>query len=166
MSKAVRKVSHLLNEWDKVAKRISASPGVVVFLDFDGTLVDIAPRPELVKFRRAARAALQHLARNRNAKVVMISGRRRAELLQFIGIRGIQYFGLYGSKSGNALKKGSKWRKGKNSKVLMEIREKDSGSLQSTETIAFTTTTSKKASTQVPFQHLERLMNIIVIKTS
>jgi trehalose 6-phosphate phosphatase len=96
MTKAVRKVSHLLNEWDKVAKRISASPGVVVFLDFDGTLVDIAPRPELVKFRRAARAALQRLARNPNAKVVMISGRRRAELLHHVGIRGIQYFGLYG----------------------------------------------------------------------
>lgn len=96
MTTAVHKASHLLNEWDKVAKRISACPGVVVFLDFDGTLVDIAPRPELVKFRRAARAVLQRLARNRNAKVVMISGRRRAELLHYVGIRGIQYFGLYG----------------------------------------------------------------------
>jgi trehalose 6-phosphate phosphatase len=96
MTKAVRKVIHLLNEWDNVAKRISTCSGVVVFLDFDGTLVDIAPRPELVKFRRAARAVLQRLARNPNAKVVMISGRRRAELLHHVGIRGIQYFGLYG----------------------------------------------------------------------
>jgi trehalose 6-phosphate phosphatase len=96
MTKVVRKPAHLLTEWNDVATRIAAHRGVVVFLDFDGTLVDIAPRPELVRFRRAARAALQRLVRNRNADVVMISGRRRAELLHHVGIRGIQYFGLYG----------------------------------------------------------------------
>jgi trehalose 6-phosphate phosphatase len=96
MTKAVRNPAHLLTEWNEVATRIAAHPGVVVFLDFDGTLVDIAPRPELVRFPRTARAALQSLVRNRNAKVVMISGRRRAELLHHVGIRGIQYFGLYG----------------------------------------------------------------------
>jgi trehalose 6-phosphate phosphatase len=96
MTKVVRKPAHLLTEWNEVATRIAAHPTVVVFLDFDGTLVDIAPRPELVRFRRAARTALQRLVRNRNADVVMISGRRRAELLHHVGIRGIRYFGLYG----------------------------------------------------------------------
>jgi trehalose 6-phosphate phosphatase len=96
MKKAVRKPGHLLAEWEEVVKRIGAHPRVVVFLDFDGTMVDIAPRPDLVKFRPAARAVLQRLVRNPNAKVVMISGRRRKELLHHVGIRGIQYFGLYG----------------------------------------------------------------------
>ena len=104
MTKAVRKAGHLLTEWNQVANRIAVRRGVVVFLDFDGTLVDIAPRPELVRFRRAARVALQRLVRNRNARVVIISGRRRAELLQHVGIRGVQYFGRYGwERSANSV---------------------------------------------------------------
>jgi trehalose 6-phosphate phosphatase len=92
-------VAHLLPHWNSVAARISASSRVVIFLDFDGTLVDIAPRPELVRLKSAARRVLQRLARHPRVTLVVVSGRRRRELLEHIGIRGIHYFGLYGWES-------------------------------------------------------------------
>lgn len=96
MKKSARGVSHLLPQWERIAARICDHSRVVVFLDFDGTLVDIAPRPELVRLRPTARRALQRLARHPRATLVVVSGRRRAELLEHIGIRGMHYFGLYG----------------------------------------------------------------------
>jgi trehalose 6-phosphate phosphatase len=93
-------VPHLLAQWDRVASRIRTHARVVVFLDFDGTLVDIAPRPDQVRLQPAARGSLQRLARHPRVTLVVISGRRRAELLHYIGIRGIRYFGLYGWERG------------------------------------------------------------------
>jgi trehalose 6-phosphate phosphatase len=75
---------------------------VAVFLDFDGTLVDIAPRPELVRLTPATRGVLRRLAEHPRVTLVVISGRRRGELLRYIGIRGIRYFGLYGWEGSGA----------------------------------------------------------------
>ena len=99
MTPSARGVPHLLAQWDRLAAKIRTHPRVVVFLDFDGTLVDIAPRPEKVRLTPTARRTLQRLARHSRATLVVISGRRRAELLHYIGIRGIRYFGLYGWES-------------------------------------------------------------------
>jgi trehalose 6-phosphate phosphatase len=91
-----RGVPHLLSQWDRVEARIRAHSRVVVFLDFDGTLVAIAPRPDQVRLTSASRGILERLARHPRSTLVVVSGRRRAELLRYIGIRGIHYFGLYG----------------------------------------------------------------------
>ncbi len=67
-----------------------------MFLDFDGTLVKIAPRPDQVRLAPVTRRVLRRLARHPRVTIVVISGRRRAELLRYAGIPGIRYFGLYG----------------------------------------------------------------------
>jgi trehalose 6-phosphate phosphatase len=101
---APKPIARLFQNWDHVAEQLRAhSRGVgrvAIFLDFDGTLVDIAPRPELVRMRQAARVILQRLARNPRVSIFIVSGRRREELLQQIRVRGIGYFGLYGWESG------------------------------------------------------------------
>jgi trehalose 6-phosphate phosphatase len=106
MTSPARGVVRLLPNWNRIAElvrtRVRKDGRVAIFLDFDGTLVDIAPRPELVRLRPAARRILQRLARHRRARVFLISGRRREELVQHIGIRGIGYFGLYGWEGGKA----------------------------------------------------------------
>jgi trehalose 6-phosphate phosphatase len=91
-----RGIPHLLKLWNCVAPRIPAGARVAVFLDFDGTLVDIAPRPDQVHLKPKARNILRRLVHHPRVTVVVVSGRRRAELLQYIGVRGIRYFGLYG----------------------------------------------------------------------
>src|SRR5262249_30272350 len=93
--------ARLPSGWKRITHRICRDPHarVAIFLDFDGTLVDIAPRPELVRLKPAVRAVLQRLSRLPRVSVILISGRRRAELVHHIGIRGISYFGLYGWES-------------------------------------------------------------------
>jgi trehalose 6-phosphate phosphatase len=96
MKSRARKVPDLLKNWDDVEKKIQPQRGVTVFLDFDGTLVAIAPRPDQVRLTPVAKKILLRLAGHPLATLVVVSGRRRAELLAHIGIPGIHYFGLYG----------------------------------------------------------------------
>jgi trehalose 6-phosphate phosphatase len=96
MNAPSRKVPNLLKNWDEVAKKIRAHRRITVFLDFDGTLVAIAPHPDKVRLTPAVRKILRRLARHPQATLVVVSGRRRAELLKHIGIPDLHYFGLYG----------------------------------------------------------------------
>jgi trehalose-phosphatase len=96
MTVSRRAIPHLLQHWNLVAARISASHRVMVFLDFDGTLVRIAPRPDQVRLAPPTRRVLLRLAKNRRVTLAVISGRRRAELQRYIGVRKIHYLGLYG----------------------------------------------------------------------
>jgi len=100
MSRLERMAPRLVAHWDRVAAQIQLSRRVAVFLDFDGTLVNIARRPDQVHFAPSTRRVLQHLARHPRVTLVVISGRRRAEILRYVGLRGIRYFGLYGWERG------------------------------------------------------------------
>jgi trehalose 6-phosphate phosphatase len=95
-SKSEKVVPDLLKSWNGIAAQIRKRGRVIIFLDFDGTLVDIAPRPELVRLKPEAQDVLRQLAKHPLATLVVVSGRRRAELLEHIGVPDIHYFGLYG----------------------------------------------------------------------
>ena len=96
MSEPQRNVPLLDKHWDLIRSRIHESSRVVIFLDFDGTLVRIAPRPELVHLASSTRLVLSRLARHKHVRIAIVSGRRRAELLHHIALRNILYLGLYG----------------------------------------------------------------------
>jgi trehalose 6-phosphate phosphatase len=91
-----RTAPSLAADWARVTAQIQSSSRVTVFLDFDGTLVHIAPRPDQVRLAPATRRVLRRLSRHPRVTVVVISGRRRSVLLRYIGLPGIRYFGLYG----------------------------------------------------------------------
>jgi trehalose-phosphatase len=96
MSRFKRMAPSLTADWARIAAQIKSNCRVAVFLDFDGTLVSIALRPDQVRLAPATRRVLRRLARHPRVTLVVISGRRRSELLRYIGIPGIRYFGLYG----------------------------------------------------------------------
>ena len=51
-------------------------PHSALFLDIDGTLLEIAPRPELVRVPEGLAALLTRLTDQRNGALAVISGRR------------------------------------------------------------------------------------------
>lgn len=95
-----RPIPHLFDRWEQVALRLRASRRVVIFLDFDGTLARIASHPALVRLPLTTRRALERLAGHPRVSLVVLSGRRRAEIRRLIGVRGVRYWGLYGWERG------------------------------------------------------------------
>jgi trehalose 6-phosphate phosphatase len=94
-----RATPHLFAEWERIARRIRGNKRLVVFLDFDGTLVRIAPVPDGVHLEDETREVLRKLAAHPNVTLAVISGRQRAELRHYIGVRKVKYMGLYGWES-------------------------------------------------------------------
>lgn len=56
------------------------APDAALFLDLDGTLLEIAPRPELVRVPRELPALLARLAAHRDGALAVVSGRRLADV--------------------------------------------------------------------------------------
>ncbi|HXR09823.1 MAG TPA: trehalose-phosphatase [Candidatus Acidoferrales bacterium] len=99
MIRTRRVIPHLFAQWDRIARRIREKKRLVMFLDFDGTLVRIAPMPTGVRLEDETRGILRKLAGRRNVTFAVISGRQRAELQRYVGIRNLKYLGLYGWES-------------------------------------------------------------------
>ena len=66
-----------------------------VIVDADGTLVPIAPRPDLARVHPDAADALAGLV-GRTGLVAVVSGRPRDEVAALVGVEGPTYVGVYG----------------------------------------------------------------------
>lgn len=69
---------------------------LALLFDYDGTLVPIAPHPELAVLDRRGRRALAHLAQLPRVFVGVVSGRALDELTQLVGLEGLYYAGVSG----------------------------------------------------------------------
>jgi len=86
----------LLSHWNQVSRRLRSRPKIALFLDFDGTLARLRPRPDQVSIDSSVRQALSALARSPRFRIWVISGRRKADVHSRIRIPGIHYLGLHG----------------------------------------------------------------------
>jgi trehalose 6-phosphate phosphatase len=82
--------------WSEVARRLATSPAIALFLDFDGTLAPIAPRPDLARVPPGIRRTLAALGHSTRFRVWVISARRRADIRARVGVHSVGYLGLYG----------------------------------------------------------------------
>jgi len=87
---------HLFHSWNRVARRLRAGRPIALFLDFDGTLAPLRPRPEDVWLDQETRTSLTRLARSPRFRVWVVSGRRRADIRARVSVPGIRYLGLHG----------------------------------------------------------------------
>jgi trehalose 6-phosphate phosphatase len=87
---------YLFDSWPSIARRIHAARQIVLFLDFDGTLVRLRQSPKEVFLGKPARRLLNHLAAHPRVTLCLISGRPLADLRQRAGVAGALYFGLHG----------------------------------------------------------------------
>jgi trehalose 6-phosphate phosphatase len=89
---------HLFDRWPEIAERLHGAKHVAVLLDFDGTIVPIQPRPEMVHLDLPTRRLIGRLARLPKITVCIISGRRLADLRRRAKIPGVCYVGLHGAE--------------------------------------------------------------------
>src|SRR5262249_26968254 len=91
---------HLFEQWSAVASRLRKAPSVALFLDFDGTLAKIVPKPSQARITADTRRRLHSLANHRSVHVCVISGRDRATLRKLVAVPQVRYLGLYGWQNG------------------------------------------------------------------
>jgi trehalose 6-phosphate phosphatase len=83
---------HLLEQFKRSGPR-------GIFLDFDGTLSEIVPRPEQARPLPKARPLLAELA-ERYELVAVISGRPKEQVETLVGVDRVEVFGQYGIERG------------------------------------------------------------------
>jgi trehalose-phosphatase len=84
--------------WAQISTRVRAAASVGLFLDFDGTLAPGRNPPASVTLHSSTRRALRNLMRHPQVTATIVSGRRREDLIEHVGLRRarLQYWGLYG----------------------------------------------------------------------
>ncbi len=80
----------------RLAPWLAQRPTVALFLDYDGTLAPLAPRPEDARLPDAARQALEQAARTPTLDTVIVSGRALDDLKRMVGVGGLTYVGNHG----------------------------------------------------------------------
>ena len=82
--------------WRRLAPWLAQRPTVALFLDYDGTLTPLAPRPEDARLSDAAREVLQQAARTPNLDTVIVSGRTLDDVKRMVDVPGLTYVGNHG----------------------------------------------------------------------
>jgi trehalose 6-phosphate phosphatase len=80
----------------QVFKRIHESDHVVVFLDYDGTLVPFKEKPDDVVTPNGVKTVLTKLINNKKCTVVIVSGRTLKEIKKLLNIPGLSYAAVHG----------------------------------------------------------------------
>ena len=87
---------HLFDHWKQIQRQFAAAKHLAIFLDFDGTLAPLRPRPGDARLAQPTRELLRRLARLPSVTLCIISGRRRADLQKRVNVRRAIYLGLHG----------------------------------------------------------------------
>jgi trehalose-phosphatase len=89
-------VQHVFHVWQNIERRLWSAKGILLLLDFDGTLIPIVDRPEEAELSPEMEGILKFLTKKKGFKVAIISGRSLSDLKQKIKIRNIIYVGNHG----------------------------------------------------------------------
>jgi trehalose 6-phosphate phosphatase len=72
---------------------------LLLFLDYDGTLVEIAPRPELAQPTPELLDLLRRLAAQGDLKLMVVSGRPLRDLQELLPVSGLDFLGSHGGEA-------------------------------------------------------------------
>ena len=79
-----------------LSKDVSTQSSLLLLLDFDGTLSEIAPRPEDAVLRPGNSKLLEALSRKPGSTVGILSGRSLDDVAHRVGVPGLVYAGNHG----------------------------------------------------------------------
>lgn len=90
--------------WNRVRNGLISYRSVVLFLDYDGTIVPIQPRPELAKLKSETVDILQSILESPNFFVCIVTGRSIENIRNLVKIDDVSFIGNHGFEI---------WHKGK-----------------------------------------------------
>jgi trehalose 6-phosphate phosphatase len=94
----------ILDRRQEIEARLDRTEHLLLFLDFDGTLAPIVPRPALAELPDSTRAILNELAALAAITISIVSGRALADVKSRVGVPGLIYAGNHGLEiEGNGL---------------------------------------------------------------
>ncbi|MCX8073880.1 MAG: trehalose-phosphatase [Candidatus Binatia bacterium] len=83
---------------EQLLTHLAEARGLFCFVDYDGTLAPIAPRPELALPEAGATQVVQALAALPKVHLAIVSGRRADEVRQLLPASGAYYVGVHGAE--------------------------------------------------------------------
>jgi len=86
----------MLQTRDDLDRWVAAAPRLWLFLDYDGTLADFSPTPDLVEVDPEVVRLIRGLASKSNVRVAVISGRTLDIVRQLLPVEGVLMAGVYG----------------------------------------------------------------------
>lgn len=92
----VRYMEYVFDKIQDIKKRIDGSDSVVLFLDYDGTLVRFKNKPTQVIPPQEVIEILEKLVRYPKLKIFIVSGRTLSELKRMLPVKGLSFIGLHG----------------------------------------------------------------------
>ncbi|MBI2058188.1 MAG: trehalose-phosphatase [Nitrospirae bacterium] len=91
-------MAHLKRVAALVRRARDFSGGLILLLDYDGTLVELQDRPAKARPSERLVCLLRALVETPGIRLVMVSGRSASQLSKMLPIRGLTYFGAYGAQ--------------------------------------------------------------------
>lgn len=89
-------MKYLLNKTDELKKRLKSFSGLVLLLDYDGTLTEIVKRPKDAKLKKTIHDTLKRLTHKKNIGIGIISGRALDDLKSLVSLDKVFYAGNHG----------------------------------------------------------------------
>ena len=87
---------YLFNCWDEILPQIKTSDKAMLLLDYDGTLVPIAPSPDMARLSSQTRGILEEISLCAAFELAIISGRSLSDIKALVGLEDIAYAGNHG----------------------------------------------------------------------
>ena len=86
----------IFKSWSTISKKIQKYKHLLLLSDFDGTLCEIAKKPEQVRLSKKVKLSLKKLKELSDVTLGIISGRPLKDIKKIIGIKKIFYVGNHG----------------------------------------------------------------------
>ncbi len=106
---------HLFEDWETIQTRIQEAQNLFLFLDYDGTLTPIAPRPDMALCPSEVKRLLEALRDLPGVSPAIISGRSLEDVRGKVGVSDIIYVGNHGLEIETPV--------GKHKKILPPVRK-------------------------------------------
>ncbi len=115
---------YLFNHLFQIFEKINKADEILLFLDYDGTLVSFENRPQDVVTSNEVKKVLSNLLQHQNFTVIIVTGRTLSEIKKLLDIDGLSFAALHGLQIQLSNGKIYKWKSSSNlQKVLENIKD-------------------------------------------